>query len=360
MKSVQVGTRSRRYRVVVHRNPWRLGRLPDKIYGDSGKVVVITESTVAEHYLHSALSRLRRLGLDPREIVVPPGEGTKTMATVTKVARSLVEYEAHRGTPIIALGGGVVGDLVGLVASLYMRGVPLFHMPTTLLAQVDSSVGGKTAVNLPEGKNLLGTFYQPERVWICPAFLRTLAPRRVREGLAEVLKYGYIRAPELLEQACALSVTDPCEDMDLLESIVLRSVQVKADVVTRDERESGERRILNFGHTLGHAVEAAMTYRGITHGEAVGIGMDLALGIGEMLGITESGLRADLRARLKRIGLPVDVPAGLEREQLVDLALMDKKRSAKGLRFVFVTEPGKTKVEELERAQLRSIMRRLA
>jgi len=330
------------------------------MWGDSGRVVLLTESRVARHHLKSALSGLKRLGLNPQEVVVGPGESSKTMATVVRVARKLVGMGVHRGTPLIALGGGVVGDLAGLVASLYMRGIPLFHVPTTLLAQVDSSVGGKTAVNLPEGKNLLGTFYQPERVWTCPAYLRTLPPRRIREGLAEVLKYGYIRAPELLDQACALSQDNACEDIDVIEGLILRSVSVKAAVVTRDERESGERRVLNFGHTFGHALEALSNFRGLTHGEAVGIGMDLALGLGEALGITEAGLRSDLRARLRAIGLPDTPPPGTVMDDLVDLALKDKKRSSKGVRVVFVSVPGKTRVEELETTELRSIMNKLA
>jgi 3-dehydroquinate synthase len=250
--------------------------------------------------------------------------------------------------------------VAGLVASLYMRGIPLMHVPTTLLAQVDSSVGGKTGVNLPEGKNLLGTFYPPDRVWTCPHFLRTLPPRRLREGLAEVLKYGYIRAPELLDKACSLAVDDPCGDIPLMEEILCTSVRVKATIVTEDERESGVRRILNFGHTFGHALEALGQYRGLTHGEAVGIGMHLALGVGASLGITQPGLRKDLEARLRAIGLPATPPPGVAMDDLVDLALRDKKRSARGLHFVFVCAPGETIVKELEPAVLRSIMKKLA
>ncbi len=278
----------------------------------------------------------------PQVHLLDDGESAKTLSTVEKVARSLVRTGADRHSLVIAVGGGVIGDVAGFVAASYLRGVSLVQVPTTLVAQVDSSVGGKTGVNLPEGKNLVGAFYPAKLVLVDPDALATLPEREYRGGLAEVIKYGIIADKKLfgfLEKELDRLLS---RDAESLLHIIRRSIDIKADVVSRDERESSLREILNFGHTFGHALESVTKYKKYQHGEAVALGMMCAA----LLGHEAAGTPADEVARMisltRRIG-PLPGWPGCEPELLLDAMRSDKKTRGGKLRFVLAPRIGKAK-----------------
>ena len=311
--------------------------IPDALL--AGKVVVVTNRTIAPLYLEAVLGALRGRGAQCLPIVLPDGEAYKSWETLNKIFDALLSYRCERKTPLIALGGGVIGDLTGFAAATYQRGVPFIQIPTTLLAQVDSAVGGKTAINHPLGKNMIGAFYQPQVVIADMDTLRTLPPRELAAGLAEVIKYGFIRDAEFLDwleiNIDRLTALEP----EALAFAVERSCQNKADVVANDERETGERALLNFGHTFGHAIEAGMGYGAWLHGEAVAAGMVMAARFSEKLGfIGKSDVRRVVDI-LARANLPVAAPA-LGAERYLDLMGHDKKVEGGKIKFILLKKPG--------------------
>jgi 3-dehydroquinate synthase len=255
--------------------------------GDA-RVFVVTSSPIRKHCAGPLLKSFKQDGRKIDMLEMSDGERSKTLGQLEKLAAKLVSRGAERRSVILALGGGVVGDVTGFLASVFMRGVPVVQVPTTLLAQVDSAIGGKTGVNLVSGKNLLGTFHQPLVVLADPDVLATLPEREYRSGLFEAMKYGIIRNPRIFELMESSRDALLRRDGALLETLITECIRVKADVVSADERENGERRILNFGHTIGHALEAETNYRHFLHGEAVGWGMIAASMIGSGLQITDS------------------------------------------------------------------------
>ncbi|MBX6424054.1 3-dehydroquinate synthase [Thermosulfurimonas sp. F29] len=291
---------------------------------ETRRLALITDDTVRD-FVAEDLSRLLSEGGFGTEVFsFSPGETSKRMETVVDLARRMIRAGFDRKCAVMAVGGGVVGDVAGFLASIYLRGIPYVQVPTTLLAQVDSSVGGKTGVDLPEGKNLLGTFYQPRRVYIDYGVLSTLPREHFRNGLAEVVKYGCIASRSLFEylekNISRLFLYDP----EILEEIIYESCRIKAEVVSRDERESGLRRVLNFGHTLGHALEAALNYK-ILHGEAVAVGMVAAARLSETLGVAREAVSERLEALLTILGLPVRLPRGISPDNLLVFLSADKK-----------------------------------
>lgn len=276
--------------------------------GLRGKIGVVTNPVVGRLYAPGLLRALRAAGLEPTTIVLPEGERAKTLRSVSTILDALVRARFERGSALLALGGGVIGDLAGFAASIYMRGIPVVQVPTTLVAQVDSSVGGKTGVNHPLGKNLIGTFSQPRLVLVDPETLGTLPPRERVAGLAEVIKYGVIADAEffgyLERQMDHLLKLDP----DPVSRVIARSCEIKAAVVAQDEREADLRRILNYGHTIGHALESMGGYRKLIHGEAVAIGMVQEAGLASHLGRCAPDVVDRLRALVRRAGLPEALP----------------------------------------------------
>ena len=273
----------------------------------SPKIGVVTDRHVASHYLQRTLRSLCKAGYDPTPIILPPGERTKTLGTIAKILDVLARHKFERQSLLLALGGGVIGDITGFAAAIYQRGIPFVQVPTTLVAQVDSSVGGKTGVDHRLGKNLIGAFYQPRAVLIDPLTLRTLPRREWIAGLAEVIKYGIIADEEFfafLEQEMPALLT-------LAEGPVLhaikRSCEIKAQVVAEDERESDRRRILNYGHTIGHALEALSGYRGLIHGEAVGVGLVQEAGLAFYMGLCKRDVVERIRSLVQRAGLAEQV-----------------------------------------------------
>jgi 3-dehydroquinate synthase len=253
------------------------GALAKGLWGGR-RIAVVTHRKLAELYGKTLCARLKAAGADTHLFHIPEGEGSKNLETVRHLYGRLVQYHFGREDGLIALGGGVVGDTAGFVAATYLRGIGLIQIPTSLLAQIDSAIGAKVGVNLPQGKNLIGAFHRPAAVWIDPNVLTTLPPRELRSGLFEMLKYGFIRSPALFRQMeRSHDVFRP--KTPVLEKAIALAVRAKLAVVREDERETGSRRILNFGHTIGHGLEAAGAYHNLSHGEAVGWGMIAAVGL---------------------------------------------------------------------------------
>lgn len=301
---------------------------------------VITVPPVAKRWAAPVERSLAAAGIRAKRHVIPDGERSKSLRQAEKLYDALLAAGADRSCVLIALGGGVVGDLTGFVAATLLRGVAFVQVPTSLLAMIDSSVGGKTGVNVRRGKNLVGAFHQPRLVWIDAATLKTLPRRELLAGLAEGVKHAAIRDAKLfdrlerdLERLLAL-------DPEVLLPFLARNCAIKAEVVSRDEREAGERMLLNFGHTLGHAVEALSRYRGILHGEAVAMGMAFAARRSEELGLAEPGSAVRLAALLARAGLPTELPR-FPRRAYLEAISADKKRKDQQIRFVALRAIGR-------------------
>ena len=307
------------------------------------RIFLVTDTRVGSLYGDQTVTILKDGGFSPTLLTVPQGERAKTWPVVQRLAKELLARGADRSTALLALGGGVVGDLTGFLASIFMRGVPFIQIPTTLLAMVDAAIGGKTAINLTEGKNLLGTFHQPRLVAVDPQFLRTLPPSQRRNGLAEVIKHGFIRDPDLLtrmEKGAKRLFKDEGE----LTEIIHRAAAIKAQVVAADERERGLRRILNFGHTLGHGLEQASNFH-LAHGEAVAWGMLAALGLSVKLVGLPPQEAAWGKQLIRSFGLARRLPA-LDPQAVLAALTLDKKRQADRVVFVLLKRLGEPVIQE--------------
>lgn len=327
-----------------------------------GIVPIVTDENVAQLHLNALLGFLRAHNIDGRAIVLPPGEETKSFAHLETLCRELLRLGVERGGLVVAFGGGVIGDLAGLAAGILKRGVGFVQIPTTLLAQVDSSVGGKTAIDVPEGKNLIGVFHQPRLVIADTAVLSTLPHRELLSGYAEVVKYGALGDAEFFAWLETSGTKALAGDEALLTRIVAHSCRMKAAIVARDERESGERALLNLGHTFGHALEAAGGFSdALLHGEAVAIGMVLAFCLSERLGFCAAADSARLAQHLKSVGLPTAIsdlsgprPAP---DQLLDIMRHDKKAQSGKLRFVLVRGIGRAFIaDDVPRGAVKAVL----
>lgn len=305
--------------------------------------LVVSNATVADLYWPAVEAGLKEAGFQPHLALVPDGEEAKSLEVAAELYNAALDAGIERRAAIIALGGGVVGDVAGFIAATWLRGVPFIQLPTTLLAQVDSSVGGKVAVNHPGGKNLIGAFYQPRVVLADTDTLATLPPREIRAGLAEVIKYGVIADADFfayLEEHLEQALTG---DRGVLENIILRCCALKAEVVAGDERESGRRAILNFGHTVGHAVEAVTGFNTYRHGEAVAMGMVAASRIATRRGMFTQAETSRLVHLLKRAGLPVELPT-LDQAAFRKALGHDKKIARGQLRMVLPEKLGQVRI----------------
>ena len=321
--------------------------------------LIVSNTTVAPLYAAALRAALAGRFAQIHEVQLPDGEAHKNWQTLQLIFDALLEHGCDRKTVLFALGGGVVGDMAGFAAASYMRGVPFVQVPTTLLAQVDSSVGGKTAINHPLGKNMIGAFYQPQRVLCDLEALDTLAPRELSAGLAEVIKYGPIADMaffDWLEQHIDALVA---RDRTALAHAVRRSCEIKADVVGQDERESGLRAILNFGHTFGHAIEAGMGYGAWLHGEGVGAGMVMAARLSQALGLVDAVFVQRLTDLVARAGLPVRgavIDATDNAGRYLQLMRVDKKAEGGEIRFVVIDGPGQAAVRPAPDALVRAVI----
>lgn len=317
-----------------------------------GDRVIVSSPLVWERH-HAAFRKLNG-GRDP--ILVPDGERFKNLATVGRVYEALIQRSADRSAVIVAVGGGVIGDLVGFAAATYLRGVRLVQVPTTLLAQVDSAIGGKVGVNHTLGKNLIGAFHAPRLVLADPTLLSTLPRREFRSGLYEVIKYGVIANPSLLDRVATTLPWLFDREADAVSAIVTESCRIKAQVVTADEREAGVRRTLNFGHTVGHAIEAVTKYRRFRHGEAVAYGMLAALSLGTQRGVTPQDAY-DTVARLIAMLGPLPPVADLSAKEILAAVRRDKKIVDGTLHFVIASQLGATsELKDVTETQLKTAL----
>ncbi|MBF2062856.1 MAG: 3-dehydroquinate synthase [Calothrix sp. C42_A2020_038] len=312
------------------------------------KVLVVSNPTVFEIYGQPVVNSLQSREYEVSTCILPDGESYKNLDSIKIIYDACVENRLERSSTMVALGGGVIGDMTGFAAATWLRGINFVQVPTTLLAMVDSSIGGKTGVNHPQGKNLIGAFYQPKFVLIDPEVLQTLPDREFRAGMAEVIKYGVIWDADFFAQMEATTGLDNIKAIspELLETILRLSCQAKADVVGKDEKEAGLRAILNYGHTIGHAVESLTGYTKVIHGEAVGIGMVAAGNLAAELGMwthTETERQNHL---IEKAGLQTHLPSNLDIDAIIDALQIDKKVKAGKVRFVLPTQIGKVEITD--------------
>lgn len=340
MPDLRVELSDRSYEITVASGVLdRVGEGLDRL-GLGRRAVLVTHPEIHALYGERVLRSLASTGRDAELLLVPAGEGSKSLAEIARLWQAFARMRLDRRSVVIALGGGVIGDLAGFAAATYLRGLDLVQIPTTLLAQVDASVGGKTAIDLPQGKNLVGAFYQPRWVVADVATLPSLPPRQLRGGLAEVIKYGMIADADLFalleREREGLLAGAP----DRLAEIVIRSCRIKAEVVREDEREGGRRAILNYGHTVGHAVETLAGYTGLLHGECVAIGMTAAALLAARRGTLAPEDAERQRRLLEAYGLPTCLPPGQEPGSILDAMRWDKKTIDDEIRFVLARRIG--------------------
>ena len=339
MPSFSIATPGASYEAVVERGV--LAKVRDFIPAKAGKVFVVSTRDVWRH--QGERFQARFAGLPHEVLFLPGGESNKRIAPLEQLAEQMVGLGADRSSLVIAFGGGIVNDMAGFLAAIFMRGIPVLQIPTTLLAQVDAAVGGKTGVNLVAGKNLVGSFHQPLAVLIDPSVLKTLPEREYRAGLYEVIKHGVIRSPRLFEvldkQRDKVLVQSP----DVVDEIVSESVRIKAEVVTADEREGGLRKILNFGHTFGHALEAETRYERFLHGESVGFGMIAATHLARSIELLKPAEADAIVELVNRYG-PIPSLAGIEINNIFRRLVSDKKTVQGRVHFVLPTRIGEVKV----------------
>ncbi len=315
-----------------------------KKVSNARRVCVITDSNVEKLYLADVTASLEKEGFECSSFVFEAGEKSKRPEAIIEIADFMAEKGLNRKDLVVALGGGVTGDMAGFAAASYLRGIDFVQIPTTLLSQVDSSVGGKTGVDLKAGKNLFGAFHQPILVLIDPNVLETLSEHYFSDGMAEVIKYGCIKSRSFFERL------EKENAKDFIEELIFKCVDIKRRVVENDEKEHGERALLNFGHTVGHAIEKLWNFEGISHGEAVGIGMVQIARAGEKNGITEPGTADRIVSVLKKYSLKTELENSME--DIIGAMSADKKRISSGINFVVLSEIGKSYVLPVENEKI--------
>ena len=323
------------------------------------KALVVSNPAIFRRYGDRLLQSLTTAQFQTQHHLIAPGERYKTLNSIQRVYDAAVAQQLERSSVMVALGGGVIGDMTGFAAASWLRGIAVVQVPTSLLAMVDASIGGKTGVNHPLGKNLIGAFHQPRLVLIDPEVLKTLPVREFRAGMAEVIKYGIIWDPDLFATLEAAPRLDQYRFVagDLLTQILERSCQAKASVVSQDEKEAGLRAILNYGHTLGHTIESLMNYRGINHGEAVALGMIAAARIAQKLGLWDQSCVDRQQAVIEKTHLPTQLPSGIDRDGMVKALALDKKVQAGKVRFILPQAIGNVTITDAVPADLvRSVL----
>lgn len=324
------------------------------------KVLLVSNPVIFKHYGETAIASLQAAGFDTTACILPAGERYKTPATLQKIYDAALDHRIERSSTFVALGGGVIGDMTGFAAATWLRGVNVVQVPTSLLAMVDAAIGGKTGVNHPRGKNLIGAFHQPRLVLIDPEVLKTLPIREFRAAIAEVIKYGVIWDAELftqLEQAPKLDRFGAL-DPSLIHEILTRSCQAKAHVVSKDEKEAGLRAILNYGHTIGHAVESLTGYKIVNHGEAVAIGMVAAGQIAVALDLWDQESCDRQFALIQKAGLPTQIPVSVNLDEILVSLQSDKKVEAGRVKFVLPTQIGVALItDQVPAATIQQVLR---
>ncbi|WP_036483303.1 3-dehydroquinate synthase [Myxosarcina sp. GI1] len=331
----------------------QLGKQMQKL-GVGKKVLVVSNPEIFDYYGDTCINSLQNNGFETFTHLIPAGEQYKNLRSIEQIYDTALTNRIERSSTLVALGGGVIGDMTGFAAATWLRGVNFVQVPTTLLAMVDASVGGKTGVNHPQGKNLIGAFYQPKLVAIDPDVLKTLPEKEFRAGIAEVIKYGVIWDEDLftkLEQAEHIDNFSAIAP-EFLQTILVRSCQAKADVVSQDEKEAGLRAILNYGHTIGHAVESLTNYQQFVHGEAVAIGMVAAGKIAVRMGLWTKAEAARQDKLIAKAGLPLDIPSQLKIDDILETIKSDKKVKAGKVRFILPTKIGAVTITDRSTSEL--------
>ena len=346
MEKIRVDLAERSYNIFIGTNS--LNEIGDKLklFELSPRIAIISNPTVFSLYGERVSDAVKKAGFDLLTVMIPDGEEYKNLDTLKRIYDDLLKFKLDRKSALIALGGGVVGDITGFAASTYMRGIAYIQVPTTLLAQVDSSVGGKTGIDHELGKNMIGAFWQPGLVWIDAETLTTLPQRQLLAGLAEVIKYGVIYDETLFtfletEKDKILNL-----DRDALIHIIKRSCEIKAEVVSHDERESGLRAILNYGHTIGHAIETVTKYKRFLHGEAIAIGMNLEARLSKMLDLIDEDQVSRIKYVIESYGLPSEMPSDLNASSISLSMKLDKKAVAGELTFILPEKIGRAKIQK--------------
>ena len=316
------------------------------------KLVIITDENIYHRYDALLKKQFGATHCNSDIIVLPSGEGSKSFNTLKVIYKRLLDFQVTRDDVLIALGGGVVGDITGFAAATFLRGVDFVQIPTTLLSQVDSSIGGKNAVNLPEGKNMIGTFYHPSSVYIDPDFIKTLSDFSLADGMAEVIKYGCIADADLFSDLIRMS---SFHYADLMESIIYRCCLIKKQLIEQDERDHGVRMLVNFGHTLGHAIEHHGNGK-YGHGQSVAMGMQITTEKSEALGFTAINTSAMLKEILLSYNLPVALPDGMDKEELIITAMRDKKRRGDKINLILLEKIGKAYLHPIDKAEIRNFI----
>ncbi len=340
MQKIRVELGERSYNIMIGNGVLKDIGSTIRKFGFSNKLALISNPTVYDLYGKTVLESLRASGHELIEVLLPDGEEYKSLASTEKIYELLLKAKLDRKSALIALGGGVIGDITGFAASTYMRGIDFIQIPTTLLAQVDSSVGGKTGVNHPLGKNMIGAFWQPRLVWIDTATLESLPRREFLSGLGEVIKYGVIWDEDFFAYLECNRDKILSLDKEALTHIIRRSCEIKSEVVSKDERESGLRAILNYGHTIGHAIETLTCYKKYLHGEAVAIGMNMEARLSHQLGLIEDKAVAKIKALIDSYELPSEMPDGIKINDLIGKMQIDKKTVGGNMHFVLPEKIG--------------------
>lgn len=349
MNTLMVNLPDKSYPIYIKKGLLKnIGNEIEKIFKGK-KIAVITDINVESFYGREIENSLKKSNFTVEKIVLEAGEKSKSIEVLLDVYDKLLDFGITRSDLIISFGGGVVGDLGGFAASTLLRGIPFIQIPTSLLAQVDSSVGGKVAVDLPRGKNLVGSFYHPKAVFIDPELLKTLDKRFLYDGMAEVIKYGCIRDKDLFDKL--LSYKSEEDLFNNIEEIIYTCCNIKKDVVEKDEKDTGERMILNFGHTIGHAIEKYFNFEEYTHGEAVAVGMYLITKNSEAMGITESGTSELIKKIIMKYRLPYEMPdAG--KEKIIETIGLDKKNKGEYMNIILLNNIGECIIKTIAKEEI--------
>ncbi|MCI1982045.1 MAG: 3-dehydroquinate synthase [Oscillospiraceae bacterium] len=339
------------YRIIIERGCLgRAGGYAAKRFRPGSRTVIVADSNVAPLYAKQISRSLKEAGFSAGTFVFPAGEESKRLSSIEKIYGAFARNRLTRSDFAVALGGGVTGDMAGFAAATWLRGIPFVQIPTSLLAQIDSSIGGKTGVDVPEGKNLVGAFHQPSLVLIDPDTLQTLPPRFFSDGMGEAIKHGCIKSRPLFD---FIKTSDVRTDM---ERLIAENLKIKRAAVEQDEFDNGERMLLNFGHTFGHALEKLHGYRGLSHGQAVGIGMVMMAQCGEKAGLTEPGTAAEIASVLQRYGLPVSDKEITDPRPIIETAMLDKKALGGTVRLVMLKKIGESFLYPADKKRLTELL----
>jgi len=344
---------SRKYPVIIESGLFRtIGNTLGEHFAGK-KIALITDENIQITYGDFIKKQLDASQCEWNMIILPAGDTSKSFDTLTTLYKRLIEFQITRDDVIVSLGGGVIGDISGFAASTFLRGVDFVQIPTTLIGQVDSSIGGKNAVNLPEGKNLVGTFYQPTYVFIDPDFVQTLSDYHMADGMAEIIKYACVADADLFSDLIRMR---NYRNADLIESIIYRCCLIKKQMIEQDEKDQGIRMLTNFGHTIGHAIENLYDYRIYGHGQAVAMGMYTITDHSEAMGLTGINTSAMLREILQGYGLPAELPKDIDIDLLAQSAMKDKKRRGNTINLVLLEKIGKGYLYPIEKTEIRKFI----